>query len=59
MHKFLSHSCNTLDPESADWFYVPLYATCMCPPVRLTEGVRMAVFLLRIPETSIESLKKS
>ncbi|CAE8657230.1 unnamed protein product, partial [Polarella glacialis] len=22
------HNCNTQDPQLADWFYVPMYATC-------------------------------
>lgn len=28
MFQYLKHNCNTLDPEKADWFYVPLYSTC-------------------------------
>eukprot|EP00392_Amoebophrya_sp_AT5.2_P007892 g7911.t1 len=38
MKSFLENSdCRTKDPEEADWFYVPLYATCRY--VKLNEGV--------------------
>eukprot|EP00928_Gymnodinium_smaydae_P032598 TRINITY_DN23564_c0_g1_i1.p1 TRINITY_DN23564_c0_g1~~TRINITY_DN23564_c0_g1_i1.p1 ORF type:complete len:417 (+),score=81.53 TRINITY_DN23564_c0_g1_i1:25-1251(+) len=37
MHRYLRHTCNTRDPEEADWFYVPLYGTCMY--VKLNENV--------------------
>lgn len=37
MHHFFMHNCRTFDPESADWFYVPLYATCKY--VKLNEHV--------------------
>lgn len=38
MHHYLRHNCRTTDPEMADWFYVPLYATCRY--VTLNEDVR-------------------
>ncbi len=29
----LSHNCRTLDPEEADFFYVPIYGACFVWPV--------------------------
>ncbi|CAE8611199.1 unnamed protein product, partial [Polarella glacialis] len=28
MRHYFRHNCNTQDPQLADWFYVPMYATC-------------------------------
>lgn len=28
MRHYLRHNCNTMDPKLAQWFYVPIYATC-------------------------------
>eukprot|EP00927_Polykrikos_kofoidii_P011304 TRINITY_DN14786_c0_g2_i1.p1 TRINITY_DN14786_c0_g2~~TRINITY_DN14786_c0_g2_i1.p1 ORF type:complete len:651 (+),score=70.86 TRINITY_DN14786_c0_g2_i1:488-2440(+) len=37
LHSYFRHTCNTHNPEVADWFYVPLYATCGY--VKLNEDV--------------------
>eukprot|EP00929_Paragymnodinium_shiwhaense_P032577 TRINITY_DN18029_c1_g2_i3.p1 TRINITY_DN18029_c1_g2~~TRINITY_DN18029_c1_g2_i3.p1 ORF type:complete len:639 (-),score=90.92 TRINITY_DN18029_c1_g2_i3:704-2500(-) len=37
VHHYFKHNCRTMDPEQADWFYVPLYGTCRY--VKLNENV--------------------
>lgn len=37
LRTYFQHNCNTHDPDLADWFYVPLYATCMY--LKLNEDV--------------------
>lgn len=37
LHEYFRHNCNTPDPQEADWFYVPLHATCVY--VKLNENV--------------------
>lgn len=37
LHQYFRRNCNTADPEEADWFYVPLHATCLY--VKLNENV--------------------
>eukprot|EP00435_Cladocopium_sp_Y103_P051299 s1495_g15.t2 len=37
LHQYFRHNCKTNDPDAADWFYVPLHATCLY--VKLNENV--------------------
>ncbi|CAJ1392536.1 unnamed protein product [Effrenium voratum] len=37
LQHYFRHNCNTQDPDLADWFYVPLHATCLY--VKLNENV--------------------
>lgn len=42
-HRFFMHSaCRTTDPDEADFFYVPVYGTCLFVRNKLSEGNRAA-----------------